>query len=37
MDAIAKAPSARREFVGGSDARIIMGNDEAKLEPVPVV
>lgn len=23
--------SARREFIGGSDARVIMGNDEAKL------
>ena len=23
--------SSRREFIGGSDARIIMGNDEAAL------
>ena len=31
MDPVWKAPNSRREFIGGSDARIIMGNDEAAL------
>ena len=31
MDTAWKAPNSRREFIGGSDARIIMGGDEARL------
>ena len=26
-----KAPSTRRQYIGGSDARVIMGDDEAAL------
>ena len=29
--ASSKRPESRRYFIGGSDARIIMGNDEAAL------
>jgi hypothetical protein len=31
MTTKARSPDARRYFVGGSDARIIMGSDEAAL------
>src|SRR3954463_8911448 len=31
MSYLASGPTNRRSFIGGSDARIIMGNDEAAL------
>src|SRR5689334_5940639 len=31
MDSSSKSPQNRRLFIGGSDARIIMGEDEAAL------